>query len=458
VGWRPAGVLGRLAQITFSLYLVLLLGANSQAASGGPLAWWPLWQLPTSGGDWAGVGVVSLLPPLSAAAWLAARVLSGGARGLVWRPNRTVWPLLTLAGLGALSLVGQCGSGCPTGVALRAVLVVAHLGWVYLYTINERPPLFAIIVAAVLLQATVALGQFFAQRDLGLRLLGELPLDPALPGVSVVMRGGERWLRAYGLTAHPNVLAGSLVPLLLVLPVLGRRPTGRQRAIAWLVTVIGFAALFATLARWAAVCFALGLAINALPALARGNQPRSPAAISRPTWLALAMTGALLLAVYGDAVVGRATGLATPVESRSLWERDRDTRLALRLVAEQPLSGVGLGQYLPAARRYDAWAEVVHNVPLWLAAELGLAGALVWLWLVVAPVARRGALGRFAPLTALWLGFWLLGLLQPSPHPLLDLRSALLVGLVAAVVAPALSPRADLPDPSASDNIADWVS
>ena len=455
---RPAGVLARLAQITFSLYLVLLLGANSQATSGGPLAWWPLWQLPTSGGDWAGVGVVSLLPPLSAAAWLAARARSGRRRALVWLPNRAVWPLLALVGLGVLSLAWQCGGGCPVGSGLRLALVVSHLAWVYLYTVNERPPLFPIVAAAVLLQATVALGQFIAQRDLGLRFLGELPLDPATPGISVVMRGSARWLRAYGLTAHPNVLAGSLAPLLLMLPVLGRPPTGRQKAIALLVTVVGFAALFATLARWAAVCFALGLAINALPALARGGTARHRAAPGRATWLALALTGALLLAVYGDVIVGRTAELETPVESRSLWERQRDTGIALRLVAEQPLTGVGLGQYLPAARRYDAWAEVVHNVPLWLAAELGVAGALVWLWLLLAPVARRGALGRFAPLTALWLGFWLLGLLQPAPHPLLDLRSALLAGLVAALVARSRPTRADLPDPPASDNIAGWVS
>lgn len=455
---RPSGTLARLAQITFSLYLVLLLGANSQAASGGPLAWWSLWKLPTSGGDWVGVGVVSMLPPLSAAAWLAGRARAGSLRALVWRPNRVVWPLLALVGLGALSLVGQCDGGCPVSVGLRVALIVTHLAWIYVYTINEHPPPFAIVVVAVLMQATVALGQFFTQRDLGLRFLGEPPLDPAAPGISVVMRGSVRWLRAYGLTAHPNVLGGSLVALLLVLPVLGRRPTARQRTIALLITVIGFAALFAALARWAAFCFALGLAINALPALARGGASRLPPSISRATWLALALTGALLLTIYGDAVIGRATGLETPVENRSLWERSRDTRLALRLVADQPFTGVGLGQYLPEARRYDAWAEVVHNVPLWLAAELGVAGMLVWLWLVIAPVARRGALGQHAPLTALWLSFWLSGLLQPSPHPLLDLRSALLAGLVAALMARSLSPRADLPELRASDNIADWAS
>ncbi len=449
---RLAAALAWLANISFILYLVLLLGANSQAASGGPLAWWPLWQLPASDGGWAGVGVVSLLPLLSAVSWLAARGLTGQMKTLAWRPNRVTWPLLCLAALAALSLARQCAHGCSVGNGLRLALLLGHLAWVYLYSLNERPPLFSIIVAAIALQSTIALGQFVAQRDLGLRFLGEPALDPAVAGISVVMRAGERWLRAYGLTAHPNVLAGSLVPLLLALPARGRPPSALLRGIVPFVFGLGGSALLATLSRWALVCFALGLAINGLPSLAAALRPRRPAsaspAISRGTWLALLLSSGLFLAVYGDAALGRAVNLETHVESRSLWERERDINIALRLVAENPLSGVGLGQYLPAARQIDAWAEAVHNVPLWLAAELGVGGALIWFWLLLAPVARRGAFSRFAPLTGLWLGFWLLGLFQPAPHPLNDLRSVLLIGLVAALMTLSIQRAAghDLPN------------
>ena len=48
----------------------------------------------------------------------------------------------------------------------------------------------------------------------------------------------------------------------------------KRQAIALLVTVVGFAALFATLARWAAVCFALGLGLNLVPWLATGLRHR----------------------------------------------------------------------------------------------------------------------------------------------------------------------------------------
>jgi hypothetical protein len=444
---RLAGALAWLARATFALYLVLLLGANGQAASGGPLTWWPLLRLPASGGQWPAVGLVALMPVLSAAAWLAARALAGTLHAVVWRPNRLTWPLIALALLAALSLIRQCGGGCPVGDGLRLGLLLGQMAWVYLYVINERPPLLAILVAIIVLQSAVGLGQFLAQHDLGLRFLGEPPLDPPTPGVSVVMRGDERWLRAYGSTTHPNVLAGTLVTALLALAALGRQPTATRRAIVVLAFGIGAAGIFAALSRWATACFVLGLAINAWPILRDSLQQRRwvSGAIDPGAWLALGLVTGLLLAVYGDAVVGRAVGLETPVENRSLWERERDTTIALRLASEQPLTGVGLGQYVPAARRYDAWAEPVHVVPLWLAAELGVAAALAWLWLVLAPLARRGAFDQYAPATALWLSFWLLGLFQPAPHPLLDLRSALLGGLVAGLVGRSLASQAHLP-------------
>jgi len=451
---RRTFILSRLAAAGFGLYLLLVLGANGQAASGGPTTWLPLASLPTSQNDWSATGVISLLPLLSAGAWLLSRVFAGTWRYISWQPDRVTLPILALAALGTLSVAAQCRSDCSLSSGLRLAIVVANLAWVYLYAVNERPRLFGLVVAIILIQSTVGLGQFVLQHDLGLRLLGEWPLDPAIPGVSVVMRGGERWLRAYGLTAHPNVLAGTLVPLLLVLPALGRQPTKARRGLQALAFTVGFAALFATLARWAALCFALGMAVNLWPWLRlrlKGFLAEPP--LGRTTWAALALTGFLMAALYGDAIVGRAAGLDTPVENRSLWERERDSQLALQLFTESPLTGVGLGQYLASATRLDAWAKVVHSVPLWLAAELGVLGGALWFLLLLSPVWRRHALDRFASQTALWLSFWLLGLLQPAPHPLIDLRSALLTGLIASLLSLSWQPAPHLPDAPASDNI-----
>lgn len=431
----PSQVARAVATGAFGLYLILLLGANGVARSGGPLAWWPLVRLPAAGGEWSAIGVVALLPVVSVVAWALARRGAGGARSFAWGWPRVNWPLGTLALLGLANALLGCAAGACLPTVLRLLLLLAHLGWVILYVVNERPPLLWIVGAIIGLQAAVAFGQFFSQSDLGLTFLGESALDPAVAGVSVVMRGPARWLRTYGLTTHPNVLAGTLVTLLLVLPVLDRLDGPSARRAHQLLFVVGFVALLTTLARWAAVCLLLGLVINMTPWLMerwRGGRPARPFVVSvLPALLLLTL---VFLALYGDAVIGRAVALETPVESRSLWERERDLEIALRLIAEHPITGVGLDNYLTAARTHDAWAGLAHNVPLLLGAELGLAGILVWLALVAGPVVRRGALGGHAAETGLWLGFWLLGLLYPAPYPLYELRSALLVGLAASLL------------------------
>lgn len=426
----------RVADAAFGLYLILLLGANSVAAAGGPPVWLPLWRLPVAGGEWRGVGVVGLLPLISIVAWLLHRRATTSLDALNWGWIRPGLPLALLAGVALLSLARSCFSdACDVAGIARLLLLAGHGVWVYLYVVNEKPDLFWIVAAIIVIQAGAAIGQFVWQRELGLGFLGEPALNPAVKGISVVMRGPERWLRGYGLTNHPNTAAGTLVTALLILPLCAPRPGARGHAVAGLVFALGVAGLLTTLARWAAVCLALGLAVHALPWLRAAAGGRNPPRHIVATAGLVALVGLLFLGIYGDAVVGRAAATETPVENRSLWERERDTQIAWRLLAVEPWTGVGFGHYVAAARVHDAWAEIVHNVPLLWGAELGVAGLLLWGWLVAASVLRRGAFSRYAPYTALWLGFWLLGLLYPAPHPLFELRSALLAGLVVGLVA-----------------------
>jgi hypothetical protein len=426
------------------VYLTLLLGSGSVAQAGGPLTWLPLWRLPAAGAGWAAVGVITLLPPLSVAAWLAARVASRSWRELTPGWRGVAWPFVGLAAWALVVTLLPCARGaCPTADLLRLGLLLLTLFWLYLYVVNERPDLYWIVVAAILMQSTVAIGQFISQSDLGLAIWGELALDPQVSGVSVVMRGPVRWLRGYGLTRHPNILAANLTSLLLLLIVVGRGAARRRRQLGGLVFLVGYAALLATLSRWAIVCLMIGLGINALPLADRMLRQRrltqSVAALTAAGGLILTL---LFLTIYGDAVTGRVVALETPVENRSLWERNRDTSISLKVIAAQPIVGAGLGNYVAAAREYDEWAEIVHNAPLLLAAEMGLVGLALWLWLVIAPLARPGAWRALALQTALWLSLWLPGLFYPAPHPFYELRSALLVGLIAGVIAQTQAPPA----------------
>lgn len=67
-------------------------------------------------------------------------------------------------------------------------------------------------------QAIIGIFQFILQADLGLRLLGESVLMPEMHGVAVFYNdAGQKIMRAYGTTPHPNILAAYLLFALFAL-------------------------------------------------------------------------------------------------------------------------------------------------------------------------------------------------------------------------------------------------
>lgn len=429
------------AHVSFGLFLVLLLGANSAGANGGPLSWLPLLQLPRASGEWAAAGPVMLLPLLSVSAWIAARATGPSGRPFFFGWRRINLPIALLGALALGSLALQCAAGdCHPGTVLRVALLLALFAWVYWFTINEQPDLVPIIATVVILQSAVAAGQFVTQHDLGLRFLGEPRLDPMQRGVSVVMNGGARWLRGYGLTVHPNDAGRTLTTCLLILTVLWPDARGCRRPLIIVASVFGLAGMIATLSRWSWVCLLLGLILALQPAVLRLKA--GPVAFSTRKTLvavgiglaALAVASALFLNAYGGALSGRLTEGSSALEERSIRERERDLGIALRLLADAPLTGTGFGRYEAAALSVDPWAMVVHNVPLYIGAELGLLGIAAWLLLVILPLLAPDGLFRTPARAGVWLGFWLLGLFYVQPHPLIETRSALLAGLVAGLV------------------------
>ncbi len=437
-GTRLVRLLRATSQVSFTLFFVLLLGANSVAADGGPLTWLPLLRLPVAGGDWDSIGPVALLPIVSLFAWL-------GSRRLTISPPKFSfgWSRLTILGvaIGLLAL-GRVGlacvdGGCSTGSLFRLTILLSLGAWAYLYVVNEQPDLFWVAAPVIVLQSVAGIAQFWSQSDLGWQLLGERTLDPAVSGISVVWRDEARWLRAYGLTGHPNMLARTLVPFLLMIPILARDASVGRRRWLGLVFLFGIGGMLVTLSRWAWACLLLGLLINAVGFALHTVRSRA-VTLPRTALVTIAASGMMILLFlvgYGDTVAGRAVVTSSATETMSVGERQRDLAIGWRLVQSAPAVGVGYEGYLPAAQALDPTADISHTIPLWWAAELGVLGGGLWLLLLAAPLWRAGVLGRYAPYTALWLGFWLLGLLYAGPNPLAEVRSVLMAGLVAAVVA-----------------------
>lgn len=297
--------------------------------------------------------------------------------------------LLALLAVAAASLLWAASRGTVLAFVIRLAWWAAVAVRV---ACDDVPPrsLVVALLSGLLLQAAIGIVQFGVQHNLGLSALGELPIDLAYPGVSVISAGGPPLIRLYGLSGHPNVIGGfAAVALLLGVGVLHER-----RPLWWALWLIGLIGLLLTFSRSAA----LGLLSGAITIVLLRRPDR------RRARLLLATAGgviALFALLFAPLIVARLSGQGA-TEQVSIGERVEQTALALELFGARPLTGVGAGNFtlynspdtplVPPQR--------AHNVPLLIASELGLPGVLLWL-AGIATVIGAGIRSSRAT-TALW--------------------------------------------------------
>ncbi|RMG91625.1 MAG: O-antigen ligase domain-containing protein [Chloroflexi bacterium] len=382
--------------VYFAFGLFVVLGLVTPSWRYGPFSWWPLLSFERLAGAPVTPGVLNLLPVIVGLGWLTARLANGRiSPSALWHPPGITLPL---AGLTALGLASMDPASPRRLFIYTGALALMWL--VYLFTRDERPFLPPILATIILIQSSVALGQFFRQGDLGLVTLGELPLNPAFSGITVLFARGTRWLRAYGLTAHPNLLGAILMlALLLLWPHYGRSRSW-QKAGYGMVIAVGLCGLFVSFSRAAWLAMGSGIIV-----WWGDKRPFSPTRHQFITHLLPTLPLLLFILTYGDLALSRFTALNTPIESQSINQRTSDIQIALHIITANPLHGVGMGNYLSAARPFNEYAVVVHNVPLLVTAELGLPGLALWLWLILTPfqLYRQGRLSgeQIAPWVAM---------------------------------------------------------
>ena len=346
-----------------------------------------------------------------------------------------VGALLLLAGL-ALARRGRgilpaLRSPLFRGLALLVGLCAASLLWAFdpllaLFFTGRLLLLLALVAALLLLrpgarglqtglalllatQSAAAIAQFVLQDNLGLRFLGEIDLNRYPGGGSLVLLGDSYWLRAYGLTAHPNILGGVLAVTLLLSAACFLRSRGAARLVWAVLLLAGGVALLLSYSRAAWLGAAAGgLALGAAVLL----QPAARRVYARPL-LALGAAGLLLLALVGwqqrVLIATRLNPGSSSTEQRSLSERQALNAAALRLLRQAPVTGVGTGNFpvavLPLVGDLpQVGAQPVHNVPLLVTVELGPAGGALWLLLTLGPLLQAIHAWRRKELTLLGAG------------------------------------------------------
>jgi len=424
-----AAYVSAVTRAAFWLFLLLLLLSHASAANPGPFGWLPHPAILRRYG-WR-VGLLAWLPLLILGGWAYSR-MAAPRHAWMWGHLRLTLPLLGLTLLASAHIL----SGAPPTLA-----VPLGLFWlVYLFRLNNgRTGLKWVLVIVLIGQSIVAIGQFAGQRPVNLTWLGEAAMDLNTSGTSVVLHNGANWLRAYGLNSHPNQLGLLLTALLLMLwPYRRIRGSGQfsvfsiqYRAVIWAALGVGLAGLAVSWSRAAWLGLLAGAVVYTLAWLRGARQWPRPAAPQILLFLPLTAILLMFLYTYGDIVANRLFLTDSRLESWSLYERRRDTAIALQIIAQNPITGTGLGNYQTIAAQINPTAQIVHNVPLLITAELGLPGMTLWLAFLIAPLVRPGVFSRFAPQTAVWLALIVISLMQPEPHLFL-IKGAALWGLAAA--------------------------
>lgn len=308
-----------------------------------------------------------------------------------------------LAALIVLSFVSSLGGVDPALTLYHSARFAALFG-LYLVLVNTplKPAWVAVPLAlAVVVQSGVGIAQFINQSSIGLQSWGELVLDPAQTGVSILRYDNLRILRAYGLTDHPNLLGGFLAVALIF--VLGyyldstRAKYSRARYLFLVPLAMGTVALLYTFSRASQLAFIAGALFIILTDLRLPGHRRR-------TLIDLGVAAAVLLVAASVPVVTTQWLIAQRVgggnafnensgEVRSLIERDELIESANRIFYRHPLLGVGNGAltlgmyYLDREFPKDIYYyQPAHLVLVVVAAELGIFGGLVWLWLMAAPL------------------------------------------------------------------------
>jgi len=279
-------------------------------------------------------------------------------------------------------------------IALFRSIKVTEFYLLYLYIIYNVPRgtflkrVSQIVIAIGFIHAIIGIWQFIIQHSIGLFWLKESLISPNIDGVAKIIFHGEKFIRAYGLFPHSNILGGFLlVSIILTLAYdklfhveqLDRNwnhivPRG---TIARIILAIQIIVLILTFSKSAII----GLCIAIAYALWRNNKLFHVEQLGRKAFLAIGITLMILIIARPD---------TNSLLFKSLNERLFYLNVSRGTILSNPVLGAGSGQFVlemdrnvPRGTFLEAWQyQPVHNVFLLIWSELGFVGLFILIWLL----------------------------------------------------------------------------
>lgn len=277
-----------------------------------------------------------------------------------------------------------------------------------------------VIITSGIFQAAIAIAQYLKQGSLGLRLFGESPLSINATGVAVFIADSQKYLRAYGTTPHPNVLAAWLFLAIFAFYFYyfyyWRKQAGNyvidvgkskspilhdcaKSGICLLgIYIVLLFGLFFTFSRVIIFLWALGVAVGGLLLFKEGLQgfwadikQRLVAVI-----IVTLITGGLFAVLFWPQVKSR---VLISAGEEAVTQRIFYNKIAESVTAANPVLGIGIGQFVPQLMtKLKHWPvyfyQPVHNIYLLIASEIGLIGLVSFLlflfWIFFGFVKKTG--------------------------------------------------------------------
>lgn len=287
--------------------------------------------------------------------------------------------ILPLSGIVILSIISIFTALLPRLAGYYAArLCLNYLTlWILVTNKMDFKRIAWVFIGGMVCQSVVGVTQFLTRGPLNLP--GEMALALDQFGAARIAVSGRRWLRAYGLTFHPNVLGGFLVVgLALGLPLLKR--VGAR--LMWCLLLAGLVLSFSRSA-W----FAAGIVLALLIVWVLDQFPsyRRPLFFMIMGITATGLVGVLLL--LGQ-IKTRLQPFQSFAEFTSLYERGQLIEIALDVISRRPLTGIGIGNFPLAVLNSQADMRIhfVHHVPLLLASESGFLAGVCWYLMWLAPI------------------------------------------------------------------------
>lgn len=330
--------------------------------------------------------LTDILLTLLLAIWFIEKITKVKLLNAFYRERKT---LLLLAAIFFFSVLNIAGAENPQTALFKWIKFLEMFAFTLFVIKNRefitRESLFYPLSIAVFYTTAIGIAQFVLQRTIGgpLYFLGERSFSSSTPGIALGTYFGNQLLRPYATFPHPNALAGFLVVSFFIL-------TGKktkkilEKFVEILVTVCFLFLLLLSSSQGAWLVF---LACGFIYLLSKYKSPLAKKTVTFLVILAIALS--LISPVFFQKYFSQKTYL-----SESVGRRISLTIASGQMVAERPVVGVGLNNFLVALKEkgglFDlSWfLQPVHNIFLLVFAELGLFGLFLFI-LILTKVFRN---------------------------------------------------------------------